>query len=66
MEAIKNFFTGDNFLALWDQFYRWAEGRLEGVFGNYTYEPLKVIFINPYFWLIILALLILGLLLRRR
>jgi hypothetical protein len=66
MEAIRNFFTGDNFLALWNQFYRWLESLLIDVFGNFTYEPLKVLFINPYFWLIILALLILGLIFRRR
>ncbi len=66
MEAIRSFFTGDNFLALWDQFYRWLGGLLEEVFGNFSYEPLKVLFINPYFWLIILALLFLGLIFRRR
>jgi hypothetical protein len=66
MEAIKGFFTRDNLIALWDQFYRWLEGLLEDVFGNFSYEPLRVLFINPYFWLIILALLVLGLIFRRR
>lgn len=66
MEAIKNFFTEDNLIALWDRFYGWLEGLLEDVFGNFTYEPLRVLFINPYFWFIILALLMLGLIFRRR
>lgn len=66
MEAIRGFFTRDNLLALWEQFYRWLEKLLEDVFGNFTYEPLRVLFVNPYFWLIILALLVLGLVFRRR
>ncbi len=66
MEAIKGFFTRDNLIALWDQFYRWLEGLLADVFGNFGYEPLRALFVNPYFWLIILALLVLGLIFRRR
>jgi hypothetical protein len=66
MEAIRSFFTGENVLALWDQFYRWLGGLLENVFANFTYEPLKVLFINPYFWLIVLALLLLWLIFLRR
>lgn len=66
MEAIKGFFSRENMVMLFDQFYRWAEGRLEAVFGNYTYEPLKVLFINPYFWMIIIAFIVLGVVFRRR
>jgi len=66
MEAIKGFFTRDNLIALWDQFYRWLEGLLADVFGNFSYEPLRVLFVNPYFWLIIIVLLMLGLIFRRR
>ena len=55
MEVIKGFFTKDNLIALFDQFYRWLEGILDNIFGNFTYEPLKVLLINPWFWLIIIA-----------
>ena len=66
MEIIKGFFTKDNLIALFDQFYRWLEGILDNIFGNFSYEPLKVLLINPWFWLIIIALLLLGLIFRRR
>ena len=66
MEIIKGFFTKDNLIALFDQFYRWLEGILDNIFGNFTYEPLKILLINPWFWLIIIALLLLGLIFRRR
>jgi len=66
MESIKNFFTKDNALSLYDQFYNWLEGLLVDVFGNFTYEPLRALLINPLFWIIILALISLGLIFRKR
>lgn len=66
MEIIKNFFTKDNISSLFDQFYKWLEGLLASVFGNFTYEPLRDLFINPWFWIIILALIILGFIFRKR
>jgi len=66
MESIKNFFTKDNALSLYDQFYNWLEGLLVDVFGNFTYEPLRTLLINPLFWIIILALISLGLIFRKR
>lgn len=66
MEIIKNFFTKDNISSLFEQFYKWLEGLLASVFGNFTYEPLRDLFINPWFWIIILALIILGLIFRKR
>ncbi len=66
MESIKNFFTKDNALSLYDQFYNWLEGLLVDVFGNFTYEPLRALLINPLFWIIILALISLGLVFRKR
>lgn len=66
MESIKNFFTKDNALSLYDQFYNWLEGLLVDVFGNFTYEPLRALLINPLFWIIILALIFLGLIFRKR
>jgi len=66
MESIKNFFTKDNALSLYDRFYNWLEGLLVDVFGNFTYEPLRALLINPLFWIIILALIFLGLIFRKR
>ncbi len=66
MEIIKNFFTKDNISSLFEQFYKWLEGLLANVFGNFTYEPLRDLFVNPWFWIIILALIILGLIFRKR
>lgn len=66
MEIIKNFFTKDNISSLFEQFYKWLEGLLASVFGNFTYEPLRDLFVNPWFWIIILALIILGLIFRKR
>jgi len=53
-------------VVLFDLFYRWLERFLENIFGNFTYEPLKVLLLSPYFWLIIIALLVLELIFRRR
>ena len=66
MEIIKNFFTKDNISSLFEQFYKWLEGLLASVFGNFTYEPLRDLFINPWFWIIILTLIVLGLIFRKR
>jgi hypothetical protein len=66
MEIIKNFFTKDNISSLFEQFYKWLEGLLASVFGNFTYEPLRDLFVNPWFWIIILALILLGLIFRKR
>ena len=66
MEIIKNFFTKDNISSLFEQFYKWLEGILADVFGNFTYEPLRDLLIIPWFWIIIFALVILGLIFRKR
>jgi len=66
MEVIKDFFTGENMAALWEQFYSWLEGILLNIFGNFSYGPLRVLLINPWFWLIIILLIVLGILFRKR
>jgi hypothetical protein len=66
MEILKNFFTKDNALSLYEQFYNWLEGLLINVFGGFPYEPLRALLINPLFWIIILALIFLGLIFRKR
>jgi hypothetical protein len=66
MEAVKNFFTKDNLSALFGQFYRWLEGLLESVFGNFPYEPLRILLVNPWFWIIIILIIVLCIVFRRR
>ncbi len=66
MEFIKGFFTKDNFTRLFERFYEWLENILDTVFGGMDYEPLRDLFINPWFWIILIALFILGIIFRRR
>ena len=66
MEFIKGFFTKDNFTMLFERFYAWLENILDTVFWDMGYEPLRDLFVNPWFWIILIALLILGILFRKR
>jgi hypothetical protein len=66
MEFIRNFFTRENFSSFFDRFYSWLENILDNIFGGMGYEPLRDLFLNPWFWIILLALLILGIIFRRR
>ena len=66
MEFIKGFFTKENFTLLFERFYAWLENILDTIFGGMGYEPLRSLFINPWFWIILIALLILGIVFRRR
>jgi hypothetical protein len=66
MEAIKNFFISEKFKNFWIGFYNGFQSILESVFGKIKYEPIKVLLSNPWFWIIIIGLLILSLIFRRR
>ena len=66
MESIKGFFTKDNFARLFERLYAWLENILDSIFGGMDYEPLRDLFVNPWFWLILLVILILGIVFRRR
>ena len=66
MEAIKNFFTLENMRSLFETIYTWLEDLLMRVFGNLEYEPLRNLLTNPWFWIIILALILLSIIFRRR
>ncbi len=50
MEFIKGFFTKDNITKLFERFYGWLENILDTVFGGMGYEPLRDLFINPWFF----------------
>jgi hypothetical protein len=66
MEAIKNFFISEKFKNFWINFYNGFQNFLESLFGKIKYEPIKVLLINPWFWIIIIALFLLFLIFRRR
>ena len=66
MEAIKNFFTLENMGSLFEIIYTWLEDLLTRVFGKLGYEPLRNLFTNPWFWIIIVALFLLSIIFRRR
>ncbi|HEY5500736.1 MAG TPA: hypothetical protein VIK09_01985 [Candidatus Humimicrobiaceae bacterium] len=66
MEAIKNFFISDKFKSFWINFYNGFQNILVSLFGKIKYEPIKVLLTNPWFWIIIIALLLLFLIFRRR
>jgi len=63
---LKNFFSAKNLGFLWGKIYDWMEVTLKTLFGNITYHPIRDLLINPWFWLIILFLLFVGLIFRRR
>ena len=66
MESIKNFFALENINSLFMTVYTWAEDLLTKIFGKLGYEPLRNLFTNPWFWIIILALFLLSIIFRRR
>ena len=66
METIKNFFISDEFKSFWINFYNGFQDILESIFGKIKYEPVKLLFSNPWFWIIIIALFLLLLIFRRR
>jgi len=66
MEFIKGFFTKENFTSIFERFYTRLENILDTIFGGMGYEPLRGLFVNPLFWIILIALLILGIIFRRR
>lgn len=66
METLRDFFTLENLHSLLVNAYGWIEGLLTKIFGKMGYEPLRNLFINPWFWIIILVLFLLSLIFRRR
>jgi len=66
MGFIRNFFTNERILSYLDRPYSWLENLLLGIFGKLPYEPLRDLLINPWFWIILAALVFLVLVFRRR
>jgi len=51
---------------LWGKIYAWLEITLDTLFGKIPYHPIRDLLINPWFWFIIIFLLILAIIFRRR
>ena len=66
MEFIKNLFTREKILSFFDLVYSWLENLALRIFGDLPYEPLRNLLVNPWFWIILIALFFLGLIFRRR
>ena len=66
MDWIKNFFTLENFKITLIKIYDWLQDLLIKIFGNIKYEPIRDLLSNPWFWIILIALFILGRIFRRR
>ncbi|MBC7333687.1 MAG: hypothetical protein H5T85_04395 [Actinobacteria bacterium] len=70
MERVKEFFTSENFKenlrVIWEKIYSWLADVLDKLFGRITYEPIRELLTNPWFWIILLGLFILGRIFRRR
>ena len=66
MDWTKNFFTLENFKITLIKIYDWLQDLLIKIFGNIKYEPIRDLLSNPWFWIILLALFILGRIFRRR
>jgi hypothetical protein len=66
LNRIRDFFNAENIRHLWGRVYEWFEITLKTIFGRIPYEPVRDLLINPWFWFIILFIIILYLIFRRR
>ena len=65
-EYFKNFFSLENFKFIWIKIYDWLAITLKTLFGKIPYIPIRDLLTNPWFWIIIVVLLLLGIIFRRR
>jgi len=66
MDQVKNFFKWENIKLILEKIYGWLQDILDKIFGGITYEPIRELLTNPWFWIILLALFILKRIFRRR
>lgn len=66
VEGLKKFFSYENISFLWGKIYEWLEITLKTLFGKIPYHPIRDLLMNPWFWFILIFLLILALIFRRR
>jgi hypothetical protein len=65
-DRVKTFFNGENLRHLIIRSYEWFELTLKTIFGKIPYLPVRDLFMNPWFWFIIIFIFMLILLFRRR
>jgi len=66
LNRTRDFFSAENIRHLWQRAYEWFEITLKTLFGKIPYEPVRDLFVNPWFWFILLFIIILWLIFRRR
>jgi hypothetical protein len=66
LQRAQVFFSSENFKELWLKIYGWFETTLKTLFGKVPYPPIRELLMNPWFWIIIVFIIILALTFRRR
>jgi hypothetical protein len=66
LQRAQVFFSPENFKELWLKIYSWFETALKTFFGKVPYPPIRDLFLNPWFWIIIVFIIILFISFRRR
>jgi hypothetical protein len=66
VQRAQGFFNSENFKELWLKIYGWFEATLKTFFEKLPYPPIRDLFMNPWFWIILVFIMILILAFRRR
>jgi hypothetical protein len=66
LNSLKNFFNLKNFEFIWAKIYEWLGITLKTLFGQISYTPIRDLLVNPWFWIILVILILLGIIFRRR
>jgi hypothetical protein len=66
LQRLQEFFSAENMRFLWTRIYGWFELTLKTLFGKIPYSPIRDLLTNPWFWVIIVFIIILILIFRRR
>ncbi|MBM3707865.1 MAG: hypothetical protein FJW69_05945 [Actinobacteria bacterium] len=66
IENAREFFSAENLKFIWVKIYEWFEITLRTLFGKIPYPPIRELLTNPWFWIVIVFMIILILIFRRR
>jgi hypothetical protein len=66
LQRAQEFFNAENFMSLWLKIYGWFEAALKTFFGKLPYPPIRDLLMNPWFWIIMIFIIIIALAFRRR
>lgn len=66
IEEFKAFFNSENIKHIWEKSYEWFDLTLKTIFGRIPYDPIRDLFINPWFWFILFFIIITALIFRRK